>query len=98
MAEGSVSDGIRLPDVQGSGAQGTNPHPDLISITTIYCKSTINDRYAKIWLWSRGVWTQIKIQDAILKQGPCRSEQRHVTGHKCACATGNSRCVSAGRS
>ena len=55
MAEGSVSDGIRLPDVQGSGAQGTNPHPDLISITTIYCKSTINDRYAKIWLWRREV-------------------------------------------
>ena len=38
-----------------SGAQGTNPHTDLISITTIYCKSTINDRYAKVWLWRRGV-------------------------------------------
>ena len=49
-----------------SGAQGTNPHPDLISITTIYCKSTINDRYTKIWLWRREVSKPLGIHSQIL--------------------------------
>ena len=45
-------------DISGTArhksTQGTNPHPDLIFIITTRCKSTINDIYAKIWLWRRG--------------------------------------------